>query len=129
MAAQLTFTEEFVYDDDPSGVTIPVMLSYGATDILVSAKVDTGAQVCLFSHEDGLKLGIPVEQVFSLGWTVSAARSRLLATKLQFKPANWRVTAAPSSPTIRDCRATYLDDKVGCAICGWPLLITTTYST
>ena len=62
MAAQLTFTEEFVYDDDPSGITIPVMLSYGSTDILVSAKVDTGAQVCLFSHEDGLKLGIPVEQ-------------------------------------------------------------------
>ncbi len=46
------FTDEFVYDDSPSGITIPVMLSYGATDILVSAKVDTGAQVCLFSHED-----------------------------------------------------------------------------
>lgn len=62
MATQLTFTEEFVYDDDPTGITVPVMLSYGATDILVSAKVDTGAQVCLFSHEDGLKLGIPIEK-------------------------------------------------------------------
>ena len=62
MATQLSFAEEFDYDDDPSGITIPVMLSYGATDILVSAKVDTGAQVCLFSHEDGLKLGIPIEQ-------------------------------------------------------------------
>jgi|SRR5262245_9427197 hypothetical protein len=62
MATQLTFTEEFVYDDNPSGITVPVALSYGATDILVSAKVDTGAQVCLFSHEDGLKLGIPIEQ-------------------------------------------------------------------
>ena len=62
MATQLSFTEEFDYDDDPFGITIPVMLSYGATDILVSAKVDTGAQVCLFSHEDGLKLGIPIEQ-------------------------------------------------------------------
>jgi hypothetical protein len=62
MATQLTFTEEFVYDDDPSGLTIPVMLSYGATDVLISAKVDTDAQVCLFSHEDGLKLGIPIER-------------------------------------------------------------------
>jgi len=62
MATQLSFTEELDYDDDPFGITIPVMLSYGATDILVSAKVDTGAQVCLFSHEDGLKLGIPIEQ-------------------------------------------------------------------
>jgi len=40
MATQLTFTDEFVYDDSPYGITIPVMLSYGATDILVSAKVD-----------------------------------------------------------------------------------------
>ncbi|MBO0863165.1 MAG: retropepsin-like domain-containing protein [Chloracidobacterium sp.] len=62
MATQLTFSDEFVYDDSPYGITIPVMLSYGATDILASAKVDTGAQVCLFSHEDGLKLGIPIEQ-------------------------------------------------------------------
>jgi hypothetical protein len=62
MVTQLTFTDEFVYDDSPSGITIPVMLSYGSIDILVSAKVDTGAQVCLFSHEDGLKLGIPIEQ-------------------------------------------------------------------
>lgn len=53
------------------------MLSYGATDILVSAKVDTGAQVCLFSYEDGLKLGIPIEQgifagLYSLGGTIEA---------------------------------------------------------
>jgi hypothetical protein len=77
MAIQLTFTEEFVYDDDPSGVTLPVILSYGAADIPVSAKVDTGAQVCLFSHEDGLKLGIPIEQglfarLDSLGGTIEA---------------------------------------------------------
>lgn len=62
MATQLTFTEEFTYDDDPTGITLPVILSSGTNDILVPAKVDTGAAVCLFSNEDGLKLGLPVEQ-------------------------------------------------------------------
>src|ERR1051326_650751 len=62
MARQLSFTEEFSYRDDPSGITIPVVIAYEANEILVSAKVDTGADVCLFSHENGLDLGIPIEQ-------------------------------------------------------------------
>src|SRR5215475_4702439 len=128
MATQLTFTDEFVYDDSPSGITIPVMLSYGAIDILVSAKVDTGAQVCLFSHEDGLKLGIPIEQGSTPRLTVSGARSRLSDTKLQFKPANWRFTTSSFSPNIRDSLATYLDDRAGCAIFEWPSLIMITCS-
>lgn len=59
---QLRFTEVYQYPDNLDGITIPVMLTYGAMDIRVQAKVDTGAGVCLFSHEDGLKLGIPVDQ-------------------------------------------------------------------
>ena len=61
MATQLTFTEEFSYKDDPAGIAIPVMLACGENEAFVSAKVDTGAEVCLFSHEIGLQLGIPVE--------------------------------------------------------------------
>lgn len=77
MTTQLTFTEEFFYKDDPTGITIPVMLSHGSNDIFVSAKVDTGAAVCLFSHENGLDLGLPVEQgipavLDSLGGSIPA---------------------------------------------------------
>src|SRR5215510_6781559 len=62
MSTQLTFAEAFLYPDDPSGITMPVVLIYGGKAIRISPKVDTGAAVCLFSHEDGLKLGLPVTQ-------------------------------------------------------------------
>jgi hypothetical protein len=59
---QLHFDEEHLYKDDDDGIPILVMLTYGETSIEVTAKVDTGSAVCLFSHEDGLDLGVPVEQ-------------------------------------------------------------------
>ena len=59
---QLDFAEEFLYKDDDEGIPLPVRLSYPGTVIDVLAKVDTGATVCLFSYEDGVDLGIPIEQ-------------------------------------------------------------------
>jgi hypothetical protein len=62
MTRQLVFSEEFQYPDDPSGITIPVTLSHGERTLRVAAKVDTGAQVCLFAHEVGLRLGLAVDE-------------------------------------------------------------------
>ena len=62
MSTQLIFTEEYRYLDNASGITVPVTLGYGAQSLIVTAKVDTGAEVCLFSNENGLKLGLSVEQ-------------------------------------------------------------------
>jgi len=59
---QLTFDQEHRYPDDEEGISISVNLSYGGKTYRVDAKVDPGAAVCLFSHEVGLKLGIPIEQ-------------------------------------------------------------------
>jgi hypothetical protein len=59
---QLDFAEEHHYKDDEEGIPIRVMLTYGGKTIRVAAKVDTGSAVCLFSHEDGLDLGVPIEQ-------------------------------------------------------------------
>ncbi len=58
----LSFDEEFRYKDDAEGISIEVTLTYGNTTRSVEAKVDPGAAVCLFRHEFGLKLGIPIEQ-------------------------------------------------------------------
>lgn len=62
MTIQLSFSEELRYRDDPSGITIPVILSYAGQSFRDLAKVDTRAEVCLFKHEIGLKLGIEIEQ-------------------------------------------------------------------
>lgn len=77
MPTQLTFTEKLSYKDESSGINIGVMLSHGENDIFVSAKVDTGAAVCLFSREAGAELGIEVEHgipitLDSLGGSVEA---------------------------------------------------------
>ncbi|HEX5085893.1 MAG TPA: hypothetical protein VFY40_27995 [Blastocatellia bacterium] len=59
---QLTFAEEHSYKDDGDGIPLQVRLIYAGQSIEVTAKVDPGSTVCLFSHEVGLALGIPVEQ-------------------------------------------------------------------
>ncbi len=59
---QLTFEQEHRYPDDEEGISISIKLTHGDKTLRVDAKVDPGAAVCLFSHEAGLKLGIPIEQ-------------------------------------------------------------------
>ncbi len=59
---QLSFAEEHRYKDDDEGIPISILLTYDGKTIRVAAKVDTGATVCLFSHEDGIDLGVPIEQ-------------------------------------------------------------------
>lgn len=59
---QLTFNEEYRYKDDEEGIPISVTLRYGDQTVLADAKVDPGAIVCVFAHEVGVALGIPIEQ-------------------------------------------------------------------
>ena len=56
---------------------MPVLLTHGETSLRVAAKIDTGAQVCLFAYEVGLRLGLVVEQgaaivLSSIGGSVDA---------------------------------------------------------
>ena len=60
MTTLLTFAEELHYKDDPSGIAIPTILVAGENKVQVSAKIDTGAEVCLFRYEAGAVLGISV---------------------------------------------------------------------
>ena len=59
---QLNFVQETRYKEKDDGISIQVTLIYAGTTFDVTAKVDTGASVCLFSFEDGLDPGIPIEQ-------------------------------------------------------------------
>ena len=62
MATQLTFTEEFHYDDAQIGISIPVTIHYAGKSLRFHAKVNTGADVCLFQYEHALALGLSLEQ-------------------------------------------------------------------
>src|SRR5262245_17101628 len=61
MPYQLTFSIRQVYDDHADGVTVETRLSYGSEWINCQAKLDPGAQVCLFSREIGDELGLEIE--------------------------------------------------------------------
>jgi len=58
---QLSFDLTFVYPDKADGITIPAVLSFGDKIVYTSAKVDTGAECCIFSLEIGVQLGLDIE--------------------------------------------------------------------
>lgn len=62
MSKSLTFSIEYDYPERKGGITLPAVLGYQGKTILVRANVDTGAEHCLFRHEHGAELGLPIEQ-------------------------------------------------------------------
>ena len=61
MSETLRFESTYLYRDSTEGIAIPVTLSSGTKAYNTWGKVDTGAEVCLFSHEAGLRLGLDLE--------------------------------------------------------------------
>ena len=62
MAEYLSFANVYRYSDDEHGITLPVVLHHGGLTYITSAKVDTGAEVCLFTREVGEGLGLIIEE-------------------------------------------------------------------
>jgi hypothetical protein len=129
MVKQLSFSEEYRYDDNLSGIELPVVLGYGARSIRVWAKVDTGAAVCLFSHEDGKELGLEVEHglpitLYTLGDPVAAYEHGIILQTGELVFRVWSV-----SPNIQACRVISWAEEVGCAKSNLPWWLMTTCST
>ena len=61
MYLRLNFEKRAIYDSRESGITIEAILRHGASEVSCDAKVDTGAQVCLFRRELGDSLGLDIE--------------------------------------------------------------------
>ena len=61
MPFQLAFNWLYKYDSLESGITLETALWRGDRRVVAKAKIDTGAEVCLFSREIGEKLGIKIE--------------------------------------------------------------------
>jgi hypothetical protein len=61
MNYSLNFDLLFEYSTLKDGITIPVGLRLNGLSVNCEAKVDTGAQVCLFERELGESLGLNIE--------------------------------------------------------------------
>ena len=62
MPETLTFDIVYRYGESHEGIAIPVTLATSKGMYRASAKVDPGAEVCLFSNESGVQLGLDVER-------------------------------------------------------------------
>lgn len=61
MSFPLNFAQRYQYDSLEAGITLDTILRYGNEEFQCKAKVDTGAQYCLFKREIGEVLGIEIE--------------------------------------------------------------------
>jgi hypothetical protein len=62
MSFQLSFTRRETYSSLASGISLETTLRFGELFINCDAKVDTGAEVCLFQRPIGEALEIPIEK-------------------------------------------------------------------
>lgn len=62
MQYMLTFEKLHIYNNETTGINIPVELSVGQERVIIpQAKLDTGASFCIFQKEFGESLGLTIE--------------------------------------------------------------------
>lgn len=61
LSVSITFAQAWQYPDDRAGITIPALLSYSGRVVALTAKVDTGAEFCLFDRDYGERLDLKIE--------------------------------------------------------------------
>ncbi len=61
MSYTLTFAARYEYDTRLQGINVPITLSSGAEIAQLQAKVDSGADGCVFARTHGERLGLDIE--------------------------------------------------------------------
>ncbi len=69
MPENISYDKVYEYDTLRSGITVMVEISYGNESRQIRAKIDTGAENCIFERKHGERLGVEIEsgreQIFS----------------------------------------------------------------
>ena len=69
MPENVAYEKVYEYDTLKSGITVMVEISYGGESRQIRAKIDTGAENCIFERKHGERLGVEIEagreQIFS----------------------------------------------------------------
>lgn len=61
MSHQLSFRVLYEYDSRVKGITVPIGLNYRDNEVRLLAKIDTGADNCIFQREYGEMIGLTIE--------------------------------------------------------------------
>jgi hypothetical protein len=69
MPESVSYEKIYEYDTLKSGITVIAEISYGGESRHIRAKIDTGAENCIFERKHGERLGVEIEsgreQIFS----------------------------------------------------------------
>ncbi len=69
MPESIDYEKVYQYETLKSGITVVVEISYGGESRQIRAKIDTGAENCVFERKHGERLGVEIEsgreQIFS----------------------------------------------------------------
>ena len=90
MPFSLTFSLRYEYNTLEEGITIPAVLRLGDRTAYCDAKVDPGAQVCVFQREVGELLSLDIEgghriKLNSLGGSLIAFGHSITLNTLDFE--------------------------------------------
>ncbi len=61
MAEEISFDETYFYNTLKIGITVPTILQLNERLVEIEAKVDTGAENCIFERRHGETLGLEIE--------------------------------------------------------------------
>ena len=61
MAEEVRFDETYFYNTLKIGITVPVILRLNDRLVEIEAKIDTGAENCIFERRHGETLGLEIE--------------------------------------------------------------------
>ncbi len=61
MAEEISFNEIYFYNTLKIGITVPVILKLNDRLVEIEAKIDTGAENCIFERRHGETLGLEIE--------------------------------------------------------------------
>ncbi len=61
MPENISYDKVYEYDTLRSGITVMVEISYGNESRQIRAKIDTGAENCIFERKHGERLGVEIE--------------------------------------------------------------------
>ena len=89
----LRFSERHAYDSFTTGITIPAVLKTGGNKVELLAKIDTGAEDCLFERAYGEALGLQVEAGVRKSYSTANSRFEAYGREISIHALGTETTA------------------------------------
>jgi hypothetical protein len=88
----INYNAQYAYDQGAVGIEIPIALIVGDMDVRLNAKVDTGAQYCIFQRDYAEQLRIVVENGIRIEiWTAGRTSFIVYGHEVRMSCLDWEI--------------------------------------